>query len=1356
MFGNEDDLKNSIPNSMRVTIIHPTPQKNDLSQRILDKTELSLKERLKFNCISNYKDIYKDLDKPFQQDQESSKGLINRKWIDDICNRRPALIIYFYHIPNGANKSLEEKKMYESLQEIKKNDDLVNIFLFIICKDMRENPYDFKADDPQKTYGLRSVIQKDFIFIFDNDDICKLIDLDSFCKNIIHYSRLYYRRYKTKIKEKKMKATSREEKIEYDIMLGVLSIIKTKKIAYNKNKYLDEAYTLISDKSFNKSKYLYGNKSINPKFNLIEVRAVSDWLFFKRMKLQNTKISVPNKTATSTKNLSKSLTTSLLGRQPQQQPNVSEFDLQIQKYQNHIQNFSYLYEFIKKDSNDKFIFIEYYWLIERYKDLCELYEENLKKNKSKKKMLYLVKIYFNQIFSYIKMIKFFNSNKINNLNIALVNNKEIALNKIETALSLFYGKPPSYSYKDIHNPLVKFELGFDEDIYFKKFVIEKKLNVEGALNESYNEYLSKTTNLLKNLKSLGNNSNNFEGGIDLYFNMLKILLLNNNDNKEINAFRNSNLTMNDNLFSILNSFPNLYLNNIKKFPKIYSHYLELNINSLMYHMQSPDITNYDKTKLFINLSLLGNLRKLNENEESTFFQLLNDENFVPVDKSAGDSSTQTGEPKQIVIKLNEGKNNENGIFNFDYNLKNGENCHEKKILDLVEYNFKIRTSLSKENIKLNSVKIYFQCVNEDTNIINEKKYKREIIIREYKKDELENFDLNNNSSIDLEHKLFMKYKKGKIHLSQVEFTLCKKENIIYKIELQSDINKMIFITNLSKKVLNINVPKEKFTVGVNQLNKFEVEVKKEELDEVHITQFKMSFMAIPSYYKKTVPNTSMKALLSTKTTPTTTPMKLFANTNTNTQANLSQQIFGLPKSDKKNIKPDKTMSIIPPERSSVPNAEYQVNNNINSNLKARNTITANQSSMQNFFYKTPNEKQTASNQNTGSNNFYKSQMFPSSTVSVSSTQSQTPISSASTLPSEKIQVALPSPEFYFYNEENNNLDKNEKSFEKEYNNFESLLKNKNKFGVLIKFLQAGQYEIKLNINYSIRHRDIEDYFEFNQEETLRFIVIEPFKFCNEVNSNNFLTITKIKEDKTEARVTEFLTNKNIQLNLILTNQLNEDLIIKDIIIQLDQDKLTEKNKDIEVKSSIKDIIDSKTLPVEVKNQILKIIKTADYSIPFETIFNDKFQGSIGKIILKWSTPSLMEYQCGDLSLTNENYFDFPYIVINQSNLNYEYDTKVNENKDVLFNIKVANVSEQCRKVIFMIENGDDINFIVSGLTKQIHSIEAKEILNVVFKLIPLVHNVELKLPKIKITEMSYNSQEKMCSNYFYPEKINVL
>ena len=128
MFGNEEDLKNSIPNSMLISIIHPNPAKNDFSQRILEKTGIELKERLKFSCLSNYKDIYKDIEKPSsQKETQSSRGLINKKWIDDLYNRRPALIIYFYQIPNGVNKSMEEKKIYENLLEIKKSDDLVYI-----------------------------------------------------------------------------------------------------------------------------------------------------------------------------------------------------------------------------------------------------------------------------------------------------------------------------------------------------------------------------------------------------------------------------------------------------------------------------------------------------------------------------------------------------------------------------------------------------------------------------------------------------------------------------------------------------------------------------------------------------------------------------------------------------------------------------------------------------------------------------------------------------------------------------------------------------------------------------------------------------------------------------------------------------------------------------------------------------------------------------------------------------------------------------------------------------------------------------------------------------------------------------
>ena len=44
----------------------------------------------------------------------------------------------------------------------------------------------------------------------------------------------------------------------------------------------------------------------------------------------------------------------------------------------------------------------------------------------------------------------------------------------------------------------------------------------------------------------------------------------------------------------------------------------------------------------------------------------------------------------------------------------------------------------------------------------------------------------------------------------------------------------------------------------------------------------------------------------------------------------------------------------------------------------------------------------------------------------------------------------------------------EKNYSKEYNDFDSLLKQgKNKFGVLMKFSLTGQYEIKLNISYSM-------------------------------------------------------------------------------------------------------------------------------------------------------------------------------------------------------------------------------------------------------------------------------------------------
>ena len=59
-------------------------------------------------------------------------------------------------------------------------------------------------------------------------------------------------------------------------------------------------------------------------------------------------------------------------------------------------------------------------------------------------------------------------------------------------------------------------------------------------------------------------------------------------------------------------------------------------------------------------------------------------------------------------------------------------------------------------------------------------------------------------------------------------------------------------------------------------------------------------------------------------------------------------------------------------------------------------------------------------------------------------------------------------------------------------------------------------------------------------------------------------------------------DQKVQMNIILTNQLNEDIIIKDIIIKLNEEHLGEKNKEIKLKCPTKDIIDSETLPSEIK------------------------------------------------------------------------------------------------------------------------------------------------------------------------------
>ena len=1381
MYDNEDELNISIPRTLRISIINPLVPKIDLSKKILEKTSYEYKERVKFSLFTNIKDIYKPK-KDISLEQKTSKGLIDKKWLEDITQNMPCLIILYYHIDEkNTNLDLEQQKIYNILEEIKKNDNNISIFLFIIFKDNPENPYPFESDDKSKRYNLRNIINKEFIFVFPDEEIWKYFEFPNFCLNVVYYARQYYMRLKVKIKEKKLKVTRLEEKIECDIMLGVLSTIKSKKIEPQESKYFEQAYNVLCDKNFDVKNYYYGNKSPpNVKLNFCEVRAIADWIFFKTFKLKkrNTKMG-QNKQ----RNKGTSLMTQILG---------SESEHRIDRFMVHIKRFiSSDYFDTKKE--DCFAFINYYWVFQRYNKLGMYIKENIKElSTNKDKVLLLGIVYLEKIYNLIKMIKYYRRYLINkDLNIIYHNNKEIQINRIQNRKESYYGKIPTFVVKDSHNPLFKEELPFEEDIFIKKFIYDKKLTLDNMVNDLNNKYIPETLDFYKkfNPKDLKNEKNeiiNSVYGINLYINILINLSCIENTKEDNNVFKLPTINKNyEQINNIIHKFEY-----IKQFPKLYINFLNKFNQSLLYQMNSgQQFDNFQKTQLFINLSILGYHQKLNEKEEEIFFNLLNDEQFIPSNKN---------NDEKIYINLDYNTKNKNCIENnnnsliFNYSINDIDKSQERKILDLIEYDFIFKINLTKEKIKFNSMKIIFKSINDLVVIKNKKNVqtkKVELIEREFSKEELDNYTLDNNSPVNLHCKLFMKNKMNKLQVYKVLFSLCKKENIFYQINVKNDLTKIIFLNRLSKNILNIKYPLKKYVAGVNQLFKFDFEINKEILDDIKISDLKINFESQPSYYTKEIksPNVSKNVanIGNDLLTPNilslqNNPMNLNNRNISNIQGlpNLSafgQQLFS-------QQFPNNLNNMNNLNNLANFNIPYLLQNNINNNLTIQNNnsnpnpnlkpniLNAN---IPNF---TNNSNNIITNPSRTSSFSFNSFMLQNTLGMNQINMPQFPAQSfgkpspmlgiANTPPqiqtSKKVQVELPEPEFYIYNEENKTIDKSEKNLEKSYDDFESLLeKKKNKFSILLKFTHEGIYQIKFVVTYSLKRKDIDDFYELSQDNILNFEVVEPFRCTHEIVSANFLTKPQETTEKKNKKLTAYLTNNNININLILKNKLHENINITNIDIELDKDKLKDENKNLQINSNLFEVINLKELDQSIKDDILTILSTAEYIIPFETKFYNDFKGKLGKIKIKWTTPSLKEFEkeCGDtnnnLSLINENVFDFPNIIINNLELNYNYETLINDNKEIILNIKVENNTKKCKKLIFFIETGDEINFIISGKVKQTKNIKSNETVKFIYKLIPL-QNGELKLPTLKIWEININTQDRLCSHYYFPQKITVI
>ena len=1259
MFEKEEEYTKPLSKSLKVAIISYNTQSNQLCTNIEEKINNEIKKKLEFIYVDNIRNLYKSKEELYIE--EKVKGLLNKKWMYNVMNVIPSIIIIHYKITIGANKESEEKNIYQILEEIRSYSKTCIIIFILISEDMAENPYNFNIEDKTKPYCIKNYMHKNDFYIFQVEEIWKTNEFMNICNKIYLNSREFYRKYKKKYKEKREKTKIREEKIDYDIKLGILSSIKSKQNKAKKNKYFKEAYDLLSDKSFNKANYKYGATPIRNKNNFYEIRAIADWLFYKCFNTQN-----------------------------------SNFKELREIYKNHIFSFSNI-NYYDNQEKDYFHFAEYYWLYTRYKNWSDLIENKINndKNNNKNNLIFFGMILLKQVYYITKMIKFhqkYFSGTDFDLSSILINGKKIDIKDVQQEENIFLGKPPIYYFldkdkdkdKEKSNKIKIIENDLWDEIYIKKFISDNNINIKDFIDILKNTFFDKISSIFKKIKNEyskkpKNNKNIVDmQGINLYINALKIVSLNNSE-ENVELFEIPQICD-----AILN-IHKIILNStyIQKFTKLHIHFLRQYINLIQYKIKveknrdssqsldnNIDINNY-KTELLINLSKLGNTTKFNQDEEDLFYDLINDSQFDPKIQNI-DKKDIIKDNNKINIVLNYYNkanicfyNYDNLSFNFNYSIKDIDKYHERKILDLVEYELKFNSSLSKGNIKLNSLKLFFKYINEE----NPNENKSEELVKEYNKDELDKYNLGSNSNISISHKLLLKYKRGKVYLNKIIFSLIKKENVNFLINIPYEIDKTIFLNGEDNYALQFKFPEKVSTVGINQLFRFEYEINKKSINNIKIKDYKISFEGnhIPNatiYNIKKSEHNNNKALLYNN-------IDDFLELNYN---KLRKKISG----------------------------SFHIKKNIQE-----------ESSLNQFIFNNNNERRMSMK--------------------------------------KKISRSISFPIFYYFNEKKNCIEENQNFCEVEYENFESKLKEeKNKFDILIKFSEYEIYKIKLNIKYTIQHEETGDVMEFSKENIFYFKVINPMMNTYNIMSENYILYKKGKINELSK---DYLTDTNIKINLKFNNLLQEDIIIKDIIITLNE-ILSSKNK-IEINSTLKEIIDNKDIEEQIKEEIFLIMKSSNYSIPFDLKFKTPFYGCIGKCKIIWTTKSLKEFQVNKncqmgFNLYNENEFEFPNINVNLIELKYNCEKIVTDNM-IILNIKIHNNSHFNKNLFIKVENNDESGSIISGLKKQKVFLKSSETIKFCLKIITFLKG-DLKLPNIIVAETNYAGKE-ILTNYYCPEKI---
>ena len=755
---------------------------------------------------------------------------------------------------------------------------------------------------------------------------------------------------------------------------------------------------------------------------------------------------------------------------------------------------------------------------------------------------------------------------------------------------------------------------------------------------------------------------------------------------------------NKNIYKNLETICIIFQNSkdIIKFPKIYLHFItkftEFLINK--YNENKDEMDFKDKKNLYENLIKLGNFRKLNNIEENIFFELINDNKFTNVPGNSGSSlamalsnvNNEYGNIKKNsndknFISINLSKEKQlNYLINFSYKIKNIEKTQFRHVLELIEYNFKFETTLTKEKIKFNEIEFHFL-----TNYKNVKNKEKNILIKSFKI----NDELSNENPLLLEYKILEKSEYPFLLLKEIVFTLEKTPYYIYNIKFNDNKENVIFYKQLDKKILEFNYPK-KVKVGVEEYYNLEIEFNKDIIyDDIEIEELNINFKNLP---KKQINFFEEK----------------------NNYNNISKSIT--------------------------------INNNINMN---NNPLLSKNSSLRNYLnnYNDQNNNNLSFKKNIANNNI---------NPNINNVYQSVNIDNINNMIQKNMKIKLPEPEFYTFNKEKNALDKfidGSGSFK--INNID--IKNDNKISFLIRFLENGDYQIKINIIYRLLKKELkDDFFDVIENFIIDFKVVQPFSIRYETFSNIYMSISGKQA---------FPIKKNIKYNLILTNNLDDDFILKEAKACLNN----ELNNVINIDNSYIDSLLELNKENEEKNNydneyLITILKSSDYCIPFNINFLKEFQGNFGNFNIKWTSKLLNNFiKKNKINIYNENIFKFPFTYIKDFDLEINYNNNILNTNLVDYNIYIKNNSNKVKKILFLMENNNDIHFYKNGRNKRNLILKPFEKTNLNFNLFAK-YKGSLKLPSFKIFDLfifksNYDKKEphdeKLYSIYYIPNNIDV-